>query len=32
MKHLVDIKDLSVTEIDELIEIAKDIKNVKEKK
>ena len=31
MKHLVDIKDLSVTEIDELIEIAKDIINNKEK-
>ena len=25
MKHLIDIKDLTVNEIDELIEVAKDI-------
>ncbi len=31
MKHLIDIKDLSVQEIDELIEKAKDIINNKEK-
>ena len=27
MKHLIDIKDLSVKEIDDLIEVAKDIIN-----
>ena len=31
MKHLIDIKDLEVEEIDELIEVAKDIINHKEK-
>lgn len=31
MKHLIDIKDLSVEEIDELIKVAKDIINHKEK-
>ena len=31
MKHLIDIKDLSVEEIEELIEVAKDIINNKEK-
>lgn len=31
MKHLIDIKDLSVEEIDELIEVAKDIINYPEK-
>ena len=31
MKHLIDIKDLSTKEIDELIELAKDIINNKEK-
>lgn len=31
MKHLIDIKDLSVDEIQELIEVAKDIINHKEK-
>ncbi len=31
MKHLIDIKDLSVEEIDELIQVAKDIINHKEK-
>ncbi len=31
MKHLIDIKDLSVEEIDDLIEVAKDIINHKEK-
>ena len=31
MKHLIDIKDLSVKEIDELIEVAKDIITNKEK-
>lgn len=31
MKHLIDIKDLSVKEIDDLIEVAKDIINHKEK-
>lgn len=31
MKHLIDIKDLSVEEIDELIETAKDIMVNKEK-
>ncbi len=31
MKHLIDIKDLSVKEINELIEVAKDIINNKEK-
>lgn len=31
MKHLIDIKDLSVEEIDNLIEVAKDIINNKEK-
>ncbi len=31
MKHLIDIKDLSVEEIDSLIEVAKDIINHKEK-
>lgn len=31
MKHLIDIKDLSVEEINELIEVAKDIINNKEK-
>lgn len=30
MKHLIDIKDLSIDEIDELIEVAKDIINHKE--
>ena len=29
MKHLIDIKDLSVEEIDELIKVAKDIINHK---
>lgn len=31
MKHLIDIKDLSIKEIDELIEVAKDIMNNKDK-
>lgn len=31
MKHVIDIKDLTVEEIDELIEVAKDIINHKEK-
>ncbi len=31
MKHLIDIKDLSIEEIDELIKVAKDIINNKEK-
>lgn len=31
MKHLIDIKDLSVEEIEELVEVAKDIINHKEK-
>ncbi len=31
MNHLIDIQDLSVKEIDELIEVAKDIMNHKEK-
>jgi len=31
MKHLIDIKDLSVEEIEELIKVAKDIINNKEK-
>ena len=31
MKHLIDIKDLSVEEIDELINVAKDIMANKEK-
>lgn len=31
MKHLIDIKDLSVEEIDELLKVAKDIINHKEK-
>ena len=31
MKHLIDIKDLSVKEIDEMIEVAKDIIANKEK-
>ena len=31
MKHLIDIKDLSIKEIDELIEVAKDIMQVPEK-
>ena len=31
MKHLIDIKDLSVEEINSLIEVAKDIMNHKEK-
>ena len=31
MKHLIDIKDISVEEIDELIEKAQDIINNKEK-
>ena len=31
MKHVIDIKDLSVEEIDELIQVAKDIINHKEK-
>ena len=31
MKHLIDIKDLSVKEIDELINVAKDIMANKEK-
>ena len=31
MKHLIDIKDLSVEEIDKMIEVAKDIINNKEK-
>ena len=31
MKHLIDIKDLSTQEIDELIEVAKDIIKNKEK-
>ena len=31
MKHLIDIKDLSVKEIDEMIKVAKDIINHPEK-
>ena len=31
MKHLIDIKDLSTNEIDELIDVAKDIMTNKEK-
>ena len=31
MKHLIDIKDLSVEEIDKMIEVAKDIIANKEK-
>ena len=31
MKHLIDIKDLSVKEIDDLIEVAKDIINHRDK-
>ena len=31
MKHLIDIKDLSVEEIDSLIEVAKDIISNREK-
>ena len=31
MKHLIDIKDLSIEEIDELIKVAKDIMQAPEK-
>ena len=31
MKHLIDIKDLSTEEIDELINVAKDIMNNRQK-